>query len=96
MYILLALVAAVGLGIALHFALPHRATRGVVLTPGIAALTAAAVYAGLTWLGWGEGNIWQWVVTLAAAIVVATAITVVLGATRTRRDREAQRRFRLA
>ncbi|OCG75566.1 hypothetical protein [Microbacterium sediminis] len=96
MYILLALVAAIALGIALHYALPHRATRGVVLTPGVAALTAAAVYAALTWAGWGEGNLWLWLVTLAAAIVVATAVTVLLGLTRARRDREFERRFRLA
>jgi len=96
MYILLALVAAIALGIALHYALPHRATRGVILTPGVAALVAAAVYAALTWLGWGEGNVWLWLVTLASAIVVPAVLTLILGAVRSRRDRDAQRRLRLA
>ncbi|WP_261164402.1 hypothetical protein [Microbacterium sp. Marseille-Q6965] len=96
MYILLALIAAAGLGIALHYALPQRDTRGVVLTPGVAALAAAVVYAVLTWLGWGEDNVWQWVATLGAAVVVAVVVTVVLGTLRARRDEAERRRLRIA
>jgi uncharacterized membrane protein len=96
MYILLALIGAIALGIGLHYALPHRETRGIVLTPGVAALVAAAVYAALTWIGWGEANPWQWVATLAAAIVVSAAVAVSLGIARTRRDDAERRRLRIA
>lgn len=96
MYILLALIGAVALGIALHFMLPHRSTRGVILTPAVAAAAAAAAYAILTWIGWGEGNVWQWVVTLAAAVVAATGVTVALGITRSRHDAAERERLKIA
>ncbi len=96
MYILLAMIAACALGIALHFLLPHRGLRGVVLTPGVTVLTAAAVYALLTWLQWGEANVWLWVVSLGASLVVSGALTVALGAVRARSDDAERRRAGLA
>lgn len=96
MYILLALIGAAALGIALHYALPHRGTRGVILTPGIAALVAAAVYAALTWLGWGEANIWLWVWTFAGSLVISAVVTVALGIARTRHDDAERRRLKIA
>lgn len=96
MYILLALIGAAMLGIALHFALPYRADRGVVLTPGISVAVVAAAYALLTWLRWGEGNVWLWVVSLAAAVIASSAVTLVLGFRRARRDAAERERLRLA
>lgn len=96
MYIVLALIIAAALGIVLHFALPHRADRGVILTPGVAVAVAAAAYALLTWLQWGEGNVWLWIVTLAAAVVASGAVTVIVGARRARHDAAERRRLRIA
>jgi len=96
MYILLALIGAVALGLGMHYALPHRATRGVLLAPAVAAATAAAAYALLTWIGWGEDNVWQWVVTLLASVVVSAAVTLALGIARSRHDAEEARRLKLA
>lgn len=96
MYILLALIAAGALGIALHFALPHRSERGVVLVPGTAVAVAAAVYALLTWLQWGEGNVWLWAVTLGAAVIVAALLSLVVSGRRARRDAAERARLGIA
>lgn len=96
MYILLAMIAACVLGIALHFSLPHRDLRGVILTPGLTVLASAACYAILTWLQWGEANIWLWVVSLAAPLVLSGVITVVVGSLRARSDDAERRRAGLA
>jgi len=96
MYIVLALIAAAVLGIALHFSLPHRADRGVILTPGISVAAAAAVYALLTWLQWGEANLWLWVVTLIAAGAVSAVATIVIGSRRTSRDAAERKRLGIA
>lgn len=86
MYILLALIAACSLGVALHFVLPRRELRGVAVTPAIATATTAAGYTIMQWAGVGEGDVWLWVVSIAAGITVATASTLVLTSQRTRRD----------
>lgn len=96
MYILLALIAAAAIGVGLHFLLPHRGERGALLTPGAAVATAAAVYSALTWAQWGEDNIWLWGATLVACAAAAAAVTVFVGARRTRRDAEARRRAGIA
>ena len=86
MYILLALIAACSLGVALHFVLPRRELRGVAVTPAVATATTAAAYTIMQWAGVGEGDVWLWVVSIAAGIALATASTLVLTAQRTRRD----------
>ncbi|WP_119697236.1 hypothetical protein [Microbacterium halotolerans] len=96
MYILLALITAAAFGIGLHFLLPHRSDRGVVLTPGVAVATAAAAYALLTWLQWGEGNVWLWLVTFAAAIIASITVTVVVGVRRARFDAAERERLGIA
>lgn len=96
MYILLALIAAAVLGIAVHFSVPRRSERGVILTPALCVATAAVVYSALTWLQWGEGNVWLWVVTLGAAVAVSVAVTAAVGIARARRDAAERERLRIA
>lgn len=91
MYILLALIAAVSIGVGVHFAVPHRTTRGVTVAPAIAAGTAAAVYAICTWSGLGEGSIWTWIASLLVPAVVAWAATTLLTRYRVRHDAERAR-----
>lgn len=96
MFILLALIASIAVGIGLHFLLPHRGTRGVMLTPGVAGIAVAALYTLLTWLQWGEGNIWLWVVSIGGSIVATIVVTVVLGIVRTRHDTAERERLGIA
>ncbi|WOF24455.1 hypothetical protein N8K70_07255 [Microbacterium betulae] len=86
MYILLALIASAVCGVAIHYALPHRDLRGVAVVPATSTAAAAVLYAGLTWAGLGEANVWQWVLTIVASAVVGLAIGAVLGRTRAARD----------
>jgi hypothetical protein len=71
MYILLALIAACVLGVAVHYALPHRAVRGVALVPAIATAVAAAAYTLGQWAGLKESSVWLWLIALGGAVVVS-------------------------
>lgn len=96
MYILLALIGAAVLGIAVHHLLPRRDLRGAALAPLVAVAAAAALYAALTWLGLGEDDVWQWVATLAGALVASLAVTALLTRARAARDAADRRRLGLA
>lgn len=95
MYILLALVGAVALGIGVHFALPRRGLRGVALAPSLAGAAATVVYGICTWTGLGEANLWTWVLSLAAAAVVSIVGTLAITRSRAARDAAAARRLGL-
>ena len=88
MYILLALVAACALGIGLHFLLPARELRGVVVTPGIATAAAAIIYTGMQWAGVGEDSFWLWLASIGGSLVIAAAATLALSSARSRSDAE--------
>jgi high-affinity Fe2+/Pb2+ permease len=96
MYILLALVAAVAIGVGIHFALPRRGLRGVALAPAIAGATAAVVYAICTWTGLGEGNPVTWLVTLAVSFLLCWVGTDALSRLRASRDAATEKRLGLA
>lgn len=92
MQIALALLIAVVIGIALHFALPHRQKRGVVVAPAIAAAAGVITWAALTWAGVGIDNPWIWLSAIIVPAVVTAPVVLALGAARVRGDdRERQR-----
>lgn len=93
MLILLALIAAAVAGIAVHYTVAHRSTRGVLLAPALAAATAGITYTALQWAGLDEGNLWLWVASIALPVVVTSAVVGVLA--RARLARDAQERVRL-
>jgi predicted small integral membrane protein len=95
MLIVLALVAATAIGMALHFALPLRSTRGVALGPLLDAALAAAIYTSLTWLGLAETNPWLWVASIAVPAVVTGVVLVVLARTRSTHDERERRRLKI-
>ncbi|GGD72620.1 hypothetical protein [Microbacterium murale] len=88
MYILLALISACALGIAVHFVLPHRSLRGVVVVPAIAAAVAAVVYTLMQWSGIGEDNGWVWLASIGGAVIVSALVGYVLTVMRHRADAE--------
>jgi predicted small integral membrane protein len=95
MLIVLALVAATAIGMALHFALPLRSTRGVALGPLLDAALAAAIYTSLTWLGLAETNPWLWVASIVVPAVVTGVVLVVLARTRSTHDERERRRLKI-
>ncbi|GGH49534.1 hypothetical protein [Microbacterium album] len=96
MYILLALIAAVALGVAVHFALPRRPLRGVALAPSLAGAAGAVAYGVCTWAGLGEANPWQWVISLVAAVAVSVGGTLLLTRVRAAHDEAEARRLGVA
>lgn len=95
MLIVLALVAAAAIGLALHFALPLRDTRGVALAPLLEAATAALIYTSLTWLGLAEDNPWLWVASIAIPAVVTAVVVFVVSRARAARDDRERIRLKL-
>ena len=88
MYIVLALIAACALGLAAHYLVPHRALRGVVVVPAIAAAVAVVVYTIMQWSGVGEDSVWLWLSSVGGAVVLAAAAGYALTASRRRSDAE--------
>ena len=88
MYILLALIAACALGIAVHYALPHRTLRGVVLAPASAAAVAAVVYRLMQWSGVGEDNGWLWLASIVGGVAASALVGYAVTMMRHRADAE--------
>jgi hypothetical protein len=95
MLIVLALVAAVAIGLALHFALPLRPARGVALAPLLDAAIAAVIYTSLTWLGLAESNPWLWVASILIPAAVTGIVLVVVSRARVARDERERIRLKL-
>ncbi|MBS1696910.1 MAG: hypothetical protein JST25_00715 [Actinobacteria bacterium] len=93
MYILLALIAACVLGVAVHYAIPHRDVRGVALVPAIATAVAGAAYTLGQWAGLKESSVWLWLIALGGAVLASAVTGVIL--TRVRRHGDAARRIEL-
>ena len=95
MLIVLTLVAAVAIGMALHFALPLRSTRSVALGPLLEAAIAAALYTSLTWLGLAESNPWLWVASIAIPAVVTGIVLALVSRARAAHDERERVRLKL-
>lgn len=88
MEIVYAVVVGAGAALVLRYLLPGRDTYGVALLPAIGAAVTAAVWAGMSWLGFGfEGNWgWLWLASVGGAIVLALVVGLIVGTRRTRSD----------
>lgn len=88
MEIVYAVVVGAGAALVLRYLLPGRDTYGVVLLPAIGAAVTAAVWAGMSWLGFDfEGNWgWLWLASVGGAIVVALVVGLIVGRSRERHD----------
>jgi hypothetical protein len=93
MQIGLALIIAAAIGAGVHFLLPSRSTRGVVLAPMTAAAVGGVVWAALTWAGLGIDNPWIWLASIVVPIVVTVPAVMLVSAARVRGD--ARERARL-
>lgn len=93
MEILLALIFGAAYGGTLHFLMAGRASRGAALAPMLGAVVGGVVYAILTWVGLTAGDLWLWIASLGAPIVVVPLVLLAL--TRARATRDAEERLRL-
>ncbi|WP_353112200.1 hypothetical protein [Microbacterium sp.] len=90
MYILLALIAACALGVLLHFVLPHRPLRGVVVAPAIATAAAGVVYTSMQWAGVAEGDVWLWLASVGGGLLFSLVATYLITAIRHESDARTQ------
>ena len=86
MYILLALIAACALGIAVHYLVPRRNLRGVVMVPAVATAVAAVVYTLMQWMGVGQDSIWLWIASVGGGVVLSALVGIIVTAQRDRSD----------
>jgi Na+/proline symporter len=93
--ILLGIIVAVVVGVAVHFVLPGRDTRGVVLAPAVAAAFGAAAWTILTWAGLALDNPLLWLAALVVPLVLTVPIVLGLTAARTRADAAERERLKL-
>ena len=93
MQILIALIVGAVLGIAVHFQIGERASRGVVIAPIVGAFAAGLVWTILTWAGVGLDSIWLWLSMFVAPLVVTYPVVILL--TRARVAGDAAERPRL-
>jgi len=84
--ILLGLIIGAVVGLAVHFALPHRHLRGVLLAPLAGAASAAAVWTALTWMGLGVDSPILWIVAILAPTVTTLVLVSLLTRSRIARD----------
>ncbi|MEZ3159739.1 hypothetical protein AB1K54_04240 [Microbacterium sp. BWT-B31] len=96
MQILLGFIVGACIGLALHYAAPHRDTRGVALAPILGALAAGLAWMILTWAGQGVDSLWIWLAAFVAPAVVVYPTLLVLGRVRIAHDEREQARLRIA
>lgn len=93
MQILLGLIVGAVVGLAAHFLLPHRTTRGVALAPIAGAVASAVVWTALTWAGLGVDSPVLWIVAIIAP--AATVFVLLPLLSRRRLASDASERARL-
>ncbi|WP_439592331.1 hypothetical protein [Microbacterium sp.] len=76
MQILLAFIIGAAIGMAIHFLVPDRGTRGVAVGPIVGATAAGLVWLVLTWAGVGIDTPWPWLSALIAPIVTWPVLAV--------------------
>lgn len=95
MQILLGLIVGAVVGIALHFVLPQRDTRGVAVGPMIGAAAAAVVWTALTWAGFATDNPWLWLSAIIVPAVVTAPVLWWISASRVRSDAAERARLKI-
>ena len=90
MQILLGFIAGAVVGIAVHYLVPGRDTRGVALAPIAGAVIAGIAWTALTWAGLTIENPVLWLSAVIVPAAIVTPAVVVLTRVRIRRDHREQ------
>ncbi|HET6302130.1 hypothetical protein [Microbacterium sp.] len=96
MQILLGLIVGACIGVALHFVVPGRSTRGVALAPILGTFVAGLAWMLLTWAGQGVDSPWIWLAAFVAPAAVVWPTLVVLKRIRDAHDERERERLRIA
>ena len=73
MGIIYIVVLAAGIGTITRYLLPGRQSYGLLLLPALSVVASVVVWGVLTWLGVAHGEVWMWLVSLAAGLLVSVA-----------------------
>lgn len=95
MQILLGLILGAVVGLAAHFALPHRDLRGAALAPLAGAAASGLSWTILTWAGLGADSPVPWIVAVIAPAVTTLLLVPALSRARQRRDDVVRARHRI-
>jgi hypothetical protein len=95
MQILIALIVGAVIGLAVHFHIGDRASRGVVIAPMVGAFSAGLVWTILTWSGVGIDSIWLWLSMFVAPLVVTYPVVILLTRARVAHDAAERARLRI-
>lgn len=95
MQILIALIVGAVLGLAVHFQIRDRATRGVVLAPIVGAFAAGLAWTILTWAGIGIDSIWLWLSMFVAPLIVTYPVVILLARGRVAHDAAERSRLKI-
>lgn len=86
MQILLAFIVGAAIGLAIHFAVPDRSTRGVAVGPVVGSAAAGLAWLLLTWAGVGIDSVWPWLSSLVVPALVAWPVLAVMSRLRVAGD----------
>lgn len=95
MQILLAFIIGAALGMAVHFLVEGRPTRGVALGPVLGAFSAGLAWMILTWAGLALDNPWLWVSAFVVPILVTYPALLILARTRAAHDVRERARLKI-
>jgi len=95
MQILLALITGAAIGLAVHFLVRDRPSRGSVVAPVVGAVSAGIAWTILTWAGIGIDSPWPWLAALVVPVAVTWPIVVLLVEVRQAHDRRECARLKL-
>jgi Na+/proline symporter len=84
--ILLGLIIGAVVGLAAHFALPHRDLRGVALAPLAGAAASGISWTTLTWVGFASDSPIPWIVAIVAPVMTMLVLIPALSRVRQRDD----------
>lgn len=93
MQLLLGILIGAVIGVAVHFGLPQRNTRGAGLAPLLGAAVGAVSWTALTWAGLGVDNPLLWLSAIVLPAVVTIPVIAWLSASRSRADAAARERL---
>lgn len=95
MQILLGFIAGAAIGVALHYLVADRSTRGTLVAPIIGAVSAGLAWTILTWVGIGIDSPWPWLAAIVVPALVTWPALVLLARTRIAHDARERVRLRI-
>jgi hypothetical protein len=96
MQILLGFIAGAAIGIAIHFLVADRPSRGVAVAPMIGTVSAGLAWTILTWAGIGIDSPWPWLAAIVVPVAVTWPAVVLLSKVRAAHDERERARLKLA